>query len=133
MAAFSSSPYTSFFLLLNLCSVHMLLRLPYASSTKSDSITLASVRNSLIRQEDTIIFCLIERARFPINSNSYTSSFFLNGSSILSFYVKHIEAIQSKVELPCFLFLFYEQTENIGILDIDHLIYHLNSKCIGIK
>ncbi|KMZ65350.1 Chorismate mutase [Zostera marina] len=96
MAGFSSS-YKLFFLLLNLCYVHLLLSLSCASSAKSASMTLASVRNSLIKQEDTIIFCLIQRARFPINSHSYTSSSFLNGSSILTYYVKHIEVIQSEV------------------------------------
>jgi len=36
-----------------------------------DVLSLANIRESLIRQEDTIIFSLIERAQFAVNSDVY--------------------------------------------------------------
>ncbi|XP_044471515.1 chorismate mutase 2-like [Mangifera indica] len=44
-------------------------------------ITLESVRESLIRQEDTIVFNLIERARYPRNSPLYNQSYSIPGFS----------------------------------------------------
>lgn len=38
-------------------------------------LTLEAVRDVLTRQEDTIIFSLIERAKFPFNSNTYSESY----------------------------------------------------------
>ena len=38
---------------------------------KSTALSLANIRGSLIRQEDTIIFSLIERAQFSLNSSVY--------------------------------------------------------------
>ncbi|KAK7351347.1 hypothetical protein VNO77_10726 [Canavalia gladiata] len=61
--------------------------------------TLESARTSLVRQEDTIIFGLIERARFPINSPTYNQNnisiphFF---GSLLDFLINDTEAIQAK-------------------------------------
>ncbi|KAL5710574.1 Chorismate mutase 2 [Ranunculus cassubicifolius] len=57
-------------------------------------LNLQSIRDSLIRQEDTIIFSLIERARFPINSPAYDSSQI--GGSVLDYIVKETEIIQAK-------------------------------------
>lgn len=39
----------------------------------SKTLTLANIRSSLIRQEDTIIFQLIERAQFARNQPVYVS------------------------------------------------------------
>ncbi|KAK6927640.1 hypothetical protein RJ641_006231 [Dillenia turbinata] len=65
------------------------------------SMTLEEVRDSLIRQEDTIVFSLIERARFPMNSFAYedVSSFAISGfsTSLLKYFVKEIEATNAKV------------------------------------
>ncbi|TKY74798.1 Chorismate mutase 2 [Spatholobus suberectus] len=61
--------------------------------------TVDSARASLVRQEDTIIFALIERARFPLNSptyhRNYTSILQFYGS-LLDFLVSKTEAIQAK-------------------------------------
>lgn len=38
----------------------------------SEALSLANIRSSLIRQEDTIIFGLIERAQFALNAPVYT-------------------------------------------------------------
>ena len=40
----------------------------------SQSLSLENIRQSLIRQEDTIIFTLIERAQFRLNSPIYQPS-----------------------------------------------------------
>jgi hypothetical protein len=39
----------------------------------SQTLTLSNIRSSLIRQEDTIIFQLIERAQYARNSPVYVS------------------------------------------------------------
>ncbi|KAI7862979.1 chorismate mutase [Spinellus fusiger] len=41
--------------------------------TQEDSFTLDKLRSTLVRIEDTIIFALIERAQFSLNSRIYTS------------------------------------------------------------
>ena len=38
---------------------------------RSSALSLANIRGSLIRQEDTIIFSLIERAQFSVNAPVY--------------------------------------------------------------
>jgi chorismate mutase len=66
-----------------------------------DGLSLESVRSSLIRQEDTIIFCLIERSRYPINSLLYDDKCpLLPGvlGSLLECIVKETEATQAKVK-----------------------------------
>ncbi len=41
------------------------------SMDKSMALSLANIRGSLIRQEDTIIFSLIERSQFSLNAPVY--------------------------------------------------------------
>ncbi|KAK7410212.1 hypothetical protein VNO78_00821 [Psophocarpus tetragonolobus] len=61
--------------------------------------TLDSARASLVRQEDSIIFGLIERARFPFNSPTYNQTYTsipqFHGT-FLEFLVRNTEAIQAK-------------------------------------
>jgi len=62
--------------------------------------TLASVREDLIRQEDTIIYGLIERAKFPSNCHTYDEKYAqIPGfsGSLVEFVVKSTEEIQAKV------------------------------------
>ncbi|VFR01738.1 unnamed protein product [Cuscuta campestris] len=68
--------------------------------------TLESVRKSLVRQEDTIVFCLIERAKFPTNSPLYdeqsspsspASRVPMWSGSLFEYIVRETEALQSKV------------------------------------
>ena len=79
----------------------------------TNSLTLESVRHSLIRQEDSIIFSLIERAHFPINSPTYSQSYVSNSihtfsGSLLRFVVEETEAILAKVCMCCaFFFSFF--------------------------
>lgn len=64
-----------------------------------NDLNLGSVRDSLIRQEDTIVFSLIERARYPVNSRLYNQTLGLISGfsgSLVQFIVKETEAIQAK-------------------------------------
>jgi chorismate mutase len=71
-----------------------------AAGGGDDEFTLASVRTALVRLEDTIIFSLIERAKFPVNCQLYDHDNSKNcnwGScSLFEFIVKETEAIQAK-------------------------------------
>lgn len=80
------------------------------------SLNLDCIRESLIRQEDTIIFSLIERSKFPINSPVYSPSLastLPSSKSLLHFIVHQSEAIQSQVIilthfiLICFVCIFF--------------------------
>lgn len=67
--------------------------------TNMKSLNLDSIRESLIRQEDTIIFSLIERSKFPINSPVYSpalASTLPSSKSLLHFIVHQSEVIQSQ-------------------------------------
>lgn len=68
-----------------------------AAGEISEDFCLESVRDSLIRQEDSIVFALIERARFPSNRKAYEPSDQLGGSSLAELFVKEAEALQAKV------------------------------------
>ncbi|XP_021820946.1 chorismate mutase 2 [Prunus avium] len=67
------------------------------ANSNSDNLTLDKVREALIRQEDTIVFRLIQRANFPVNSPTYDEKFASFSGSLLQFVVKETEALQSKV------------------------------------
>ncbi|XP_058224667.1 chorismate mutase 2 [Rhododendron vialii] len=67
------------------------------SSDSCLNMTLDSVRESLIGQEDTIIFCLIERAKYPINSPLYDESVPGVLGSLVEYIVKETEALHAKV------------------------------------
>ena len=49
------------------------------------SLELPAIRSALIRQEDTIIFALIERAQFKANAACYAGDTQLSGSAERSF------------------------------------------------
>ncbi|CAL5419362.1 unnamed protein product [Camellia sinensis] len=65
------------------------------SDSDNNGLTLESVRQSLIRQEDTIIFSLIERAKYPFNSPLYDHESLVSPSMVESI-VKDSEALQAK-------------------------------------
>lgn len=62
-----------------------------------------SVRDNLIRQEDTIVLSLIERAKYPRNSNAYSTSYLsemgvaAESPSLISLFVKESEALNAKI------------------------------------
>uniref|UniRef100_A0ACD5VUL3 Uncharacterized protein n=1 Tax=Avena sativa TaxID=4498 RepID=A0ACD5VUL3_AVESA len=67
---------------------------------QSEILTLDSIRTSLIRLEDSIIFGLLERAQFCYNAESYDSNYFHVdgfGGSLAEFMVKETEKLHAKV------------------------------------
>ena len=82
-------------------------RMAEAEAESRNTYTLDSVREALIRQEDTIVFNVIERAKYPINSHTYRENYTSNipgfCGSLVEFIVKDTEAIQAKVNIIQFL------------------------------
>ncbi|XP_077238112.1 chorismate mutase 2 [Tasmannia lanceolata] len=75
-------------------------RFKIETSRSANPFTLDSVREALIRQEDTIVFSLIERAKFAKNSLIYDqSSDLIPGfcGSLLQFLLKETETLHAKV------------------------------------
>ncbi|XP_068655668.1 chorismate mutase 1, chloroplastic-like [Aristolochia californica] len=67
---------------------------------ESESLTLDGIRNSLIRQEDSIIFGILERAQYCYNSNTYDRSLFtLDGfnCSLVEFMLRETEKLHAQV------------------------------------
>ncbi|KAM0006179.1 putative chorismate mutase [Helianthus debilis subsp. tardiflorus] len=67
---------------------------------ESEIYTLDGIRSSLIRQEDSIIFSLVERAQYLYNEDTYDpKAFFMDGfqGSLVEFMVKETEKIHAKV------------------------------------
>ncbi|KAL3650911.1 hypothetical protein CASFOL_007314 [Castilleja foliolosa] len=58
-------------------------------------LNLTSLRDLLIRQEDTIVFCLIERSKYPLNRQLYVKDKRLN-ISLLDIFIYNSEAVQSQ-------------------------------------
>lgn len=67
---------------------------------ESDILTLESIRHSLIRQEDSIIFSLLERAQYCYNSDTYDrNAFSMDGfqGSLVEFLVRETEKLHAQV------------------------------------
>ena len=98
------------------------------SATKNESqLSLDKVRQALISQEDTIVFRLIERAVFPLNSPTYHRKF-SSSPSLFHFLVKGTEALQSQVIIkPITLqpFIFFSVSSLIS-LEMFCLSLHLS-------
>ncbi|CAA0810653.1 Chorismate mutase 2 [Striga hermonthica] len=59
--------------------------------------SLYSELDSYYGQEDSIVFCLIERSKYPINSGLYDDKYSDRfSSSLLEFFIKESEALQAK-------------------------------------
>ncbi|CAG7859919.1 hypothetical protein HID58_031795 [Brassica napus] len=87
-------------------SVHAVTTLNGHESTRkkrvdeSESLTLEGIRNSLIRQEDSIIFGLLERAKYCYNEDTYDpTAFDMDGfkGSLVEYMVKGTETLHAKV------------------------------------
>lgn len=66
------------------------------------TLSLELVRDTLVRIEDSIVFALIERARFPLNSHAYDASYLGNHRghgerSIAEVFVRETEVIEAKL------------------------------------
>lgn len=71
-----------------------------AAAAANDTVTLDMVRQFLIREEDTIVFSLIERSKYPLNSPAYAPSKSPRGNghgypSLAELFIKGSEALQS--------------------------------------
>ncbi|KAL3640179.1 Chorismate mutase 1-like protein [Castilleja foliolosa] len=67
---------------------------------ETKSYTLEGIRNSLIRQEDSIIFSLVERSQFCYNAETYDPDVFsMDGfhGSLVEYMVKETEKLHAKV------------------------------------
>lgn len=67
---------------------------------QSEILTLDSIRHSLIRQEDSIIFSLLERAQYCYNADTYDSNAFdMDGfeGSLVEFMVRETEKLHAQV------------------------------------
>ncbi|WZZ67812.1 chorismate mutase 3, chloroplastic [Brassica napus] len=67
----------------------------------SESLTLDSIRHSFIRQEDSIIFNLLERAQYRYNANTYDEdAFTMEGfqGSLVEFMIRETEQLHAKVD-----------------------------------
>ncbi|KAJ8541645.1 hypothetical protein K7X08_002461 [Anisodus acutangulus] len=66
-----------------------------------NKLSLDSIRDSLIRQEDTIIFNIIERIKYPTNPTLYKQPCSVNipdfSGSLFQYLFQETEALQSKV------------------------------------
>lgn len=67
---------------------------------QSDILTLESIRHSLIRQEDIIIFNLLERSQYAYNTDTYDqNAFYMDGfgGSLVDFMVRETEKLHARV------------------------------------
>ncbi|KAK7381269.1 hypothetical protein VNO78_33837 [Psophocarpus tetragonolobus] len=67
---------------------------------ESDNLTLDHIRHSLIRQEDSIIFSLLERAQYCYNEDTYDPNVFsMDGfhGSLVEYIVRETEILHAKV------------------------------------
>lgn len=67
---------------------------------ESKSLTLDSIRHSLIRQEDSIIYSLLERAQYAYNADTYDhGAFFKDGfnGSLVEYMVLETEKLHAQV------------------------------------
>uniref|UniRef100_A0A2P2K1U1 chorismate mutase n=1 Tax=Rhizophora mucronata TaxID=61149 RepID=A0A2P2K1U1_RHIMU len=81
----------------------------FASSTElakkervdeSENLKLENIRQSLIRQEDSIIFCLLERSQYCYNADTYDpDAFAMEGfsGSLVEYLLKKTEMLHAQV------------------------------------
>ncbi|CAN6243302.1 unnamed protein product [Urochloa humidicola] len=68
-----------------------------------EQLSLAAVRDALVRQEDSVVFTLLERARHPRNAPAYAPAGgggSEGGRSLVEFFVREAEALNAKVLHP---------------------------------
>jgi len=66
-----------------------------------EQLSLAAVRDALVRLEDSVVFALIERARHPRNAAAYApgAGGDAGGRSLVEFFVREAEALNAKASL----------------------------------
>ncbi|CAI0409125.1 unnamed protein product [Linum tenue] len=81
------------------CIICMATAVEERSLLETAEFTLDSVRQSLTGQEDTIVYRLIERAKFPLNSRLYDQKYELvpgSPGTLIQFLFKQTEIVQAK-------------------------------------
>ncbi|VAI44458.1 unnamed protein product [Triticum turgidum subsp. durum] len=73
-------------------------RLNYRLAGGGEQLRLAEVRDQLIREEDSIVFALIERAKRPRNTPAYSAAAAAAGS-LAEFFVREAEVLHAKASL----------------------------------
>lgn len=61
-----------------------------------EQLSLAAVRDQLIREEDSIVFALIERAKRPRNTPAYSGA---AAGSLAEFFVREAQVLHAKASL----------------------------------
>ncbi|EES13917.1 chorismate mutase 2 [Sorghum bicolor] len=100
-----------------LCTVALLLLTGGLVSPSTAELSLDTVRDFLTREEDTIVFSLIERTKYPLNRPAYEPLHFGDGAahrlnaSFAELFIRESEAVQSKAgryqslqEIPFFAY-----------------------------
>ena len=67
---------------------------------QSESLTLDSIRHFLISQEDSIIFALLERAKYCYNADTYNQNIFNMAGfhgSLVEYMVRETERLHARV------------------------------------
>lgn len=65
---------------------------------ESQILTLDSIRHSLIRQEDSIIFGLLERSQYCYNADTYDKNVFTMDGSLVEFMLRETEKLHAQVK-----------------------------------
>lgn len=74
----------------------------------TEKLTLDGIRRSLIQQEDSIIFSLLERAQYCYNANTYdANAVSVNGfhGSLVDYILLETEKLHAQVMTSCSFFL----------------------------
>ncbi|KAL6629066.1 hypothetical protein ACP70R_028831 [Stipagrostis hirtigluma subsp. patula] len=66
------------------------------AAAAGEQLSLAAVRDALVRLEDSVVFALIERARHPRNAPAYAPAGDGGGRSLVEFFVREAEALNAK-------------------------------------
>ncbi|XP_066325062.1 chorismate mutase 2, cytosolic-like [Miscanthus floridulus] len=64
-----------------------------------EQLSLAAVRDALVRLEDSVVFALIERARHPRNAPAYAPAAAGGGHSLVEFFVREAETLNREGKL----------------------------------
>lgn len=68
---------------------------PFLAMDAAGGLSLAAVRDALIRLEDSVVFAILERARHPRNAPAYATADG-GGRSLVEFFVREAEALNAK-------------------------------------
>lgn len=91
-----------------------------------EELSLAAVRDALVRLEDSVVFALLERARHPRNASAYAPAAGGGGGgggSLVEFYVREAEALNAKAS---FFPFFMPRRQDQCVLKLLNLFFFLS-------